>query len=57
MTTLLANMGDRMLGLLLGERTAGACTANYQKGCGCTSDGRWKRYDCAGVCRRTQFAC
>ncbi len=48
--------GDRMLGLLLAEREAGACTANYGKGCGC-SGGRQKLYDCNGVCRATQFGC
>jgi hypothetical protein len=56
MTKLATRIGDRLLGAMLKQHTAGACVANYGNGCGCYG-GRWKRIDCNGVCRVTQFAC
>jgi hypothetical protein len=46
-----------MLGLLLKQHEAGACSPKWGKQCGCTAGGRVKQYDCAGVCRVTGHAC
>ena len=57
MTRLVTRIGDRMLGLLLGQHEAGACVANKGKQCGCTAGARVKQIDCYGVCRVTGHAC
>lgn len=56
MTKLATKLGDRMLGMLLKQHTAGACVSNYGKGCGCIGRTQ-KRIDCYGVCRATQYGC
>lgn len=56
MTKLATKLGDRVLGMLLTQRTAGACVANWNHTCGCAGRNQ-KLIDCNGVCRRTQILC
>jgi len=59
MTQPIARWADRLLGRLLTQTDAGACAPNYNQFCGCTSGFvRFeKRYNCLGVCTKTQNPC
>jgi hypothetical protein len=61
MTQTITRWADRLLGRLLTQADAGACAPNYNQFCGCTGGSCHvsfeKRYNCAGVCTKTQNPC